>query len=119
MLYIDDICPVCHPEQSLLLNTGDLFECPSCHLQIGFVGFPVAALLAVRGEGKFRETKTTVPPHFQGSLLAKAKSRTVLPSDNIIQTREEIEEFLIIMDPANSEVTHRDLESNYGMSGNV
>jgi hypothetical protein len=89
MIYIDSDCPLCRPFVELELNSGDLFECPQCHLQIAFASFPLAALLQEPGDGEFRENRQTVDPRFHGSLLAPARESSVLAQEKFFKDRGE------------------------------
>lgn len=50
-------CPQCElegVETPMFVNTGDLFECPTCHLQVSLATAGRATIIRSRGQGDIR-----------------------------------------------------------------
>ena len=72
-IFNDGYCPQClldSGRNEMILNRGDLWECPLCHLQAHSASMGLFAILGERGEGDLKETKAT--DQIKGRILTRA-----------------------------------------------
>jgi len=105
--FSDGYCPECelaHNKSQMLLNDGDFWECPACHLQAkGGRLSPFFTLLRSRGGGAFRENKVSATEDIRGAALAKqVVDKTGKESVQHFENETELRQFLATVRPRHS-----------------
>lgn len=101
-LLFDGLCPECltkNEMQALWLNTGDVFECPRCHLQISLASGMRATICRERGRGEFRSLDDLyycATRHARGLLLVRESLSKQYEADgfNVIKDAHELNAYL-------------------------
>jgi hypothetical protein len=98
----EGLCPEClakNEMQVLWLNTGDVFECPRCHLQVSLASGMRATICRRRGRGEFRsldDVQYCAKRHARGLLLARESPSRQYEADgfNVIKDAHELIDYL-------------------------
>lgn len=101
-LLFDGLCPECltkNEMQALWLNTGDVFECPRCHLQISLASGMRATICRERGRGEFRSLDDLyycATRHARGLLLVRESLNRQYEADgfSVIKSMDELSDYL-------------------------
>jgi len=93
-------CPECElkgEKTELLLNSGDIFECPKSRLQLVKCAANMAVILRWRGKGEFRKTVTKGTDYLKGLILTKAKDEpmTIISERTAFHDKQELAEYLL------------------------
>ena len=94
--FSDGYCPQCALEEKqveMLLNQGDYWECPDCHLQAAG-GAASFMILRERGTGNFKEPRVGAAAHVSGAFVTKQSAKDPLDSDGWFEDEEELRDFL-------------------------
>ena len=81
--YNDGYCPQCalqDQEIEMVLNCGDHWECPSCHLQAAGGGGRFM-ILRLRGSGEFKSERVVAISHIVGAYVCAQSAEDPLASD--------------------------------------
>ncbi len=94
--YSDGYCPQCalvDQQIDMLLNRGDYWECPVCHLQAaGSEG--TFMILRERGSGDFRPDRVSATEHILGAFVTKESAEHPLQPGGWFQDEAELRRFL-------------------------
>ena len=92
----DGFCPECMlkgKQTGMILNGGDFWECPDCHLQAHSAAWGFLAILRTRGRGDFKTTKAT--EHVDGVNLAKVGvGEHWNKIEGVIRSEEDLKSYL-------------------------
>jgi hypothetical protein len=98
MVYGDGECPSCGHER-LCLNTGDLLECPRCHLVCANTDGVLATVMPFLGDSKFRFDDGRLP-RMSGVGFARAKGKSVMADVGAMFTsRLQLQEYIRQLQP--------------------
>jgi len=100
--FSDGYCPECmlnDKKVPMMLNTGDLWECPECRLQATSGSVGTFVLLRKRGTGQLSTSMTKATDNVIGWLLDKAQKGSSLrkcfsPEGSGFDSEEELRQFL-------------------------
>lgn len=94
--YSDGYCPQCalnNEVVEMLLNRGDYWECPVCHLQAAGSKASFMILLE-RGAGYFKNHKVSATEYIVGAFVTKQSSEDPFESDGSFQDEEDLRSFI-------------------------
>jgi rubredoxin len=81
--YNDGLCPQCALQEKgieMLLNSGDYWECPVCHIQAAGGGGRFM-ILRERGSGEFKSERVGATGHIVGAYVCAQSAEDPLASD--------------------------------------
>lgn len=93
-------CPECglHGKQNeMRLNSGDVFECPECHLMVSLASPGKATIIRRRGKGNFKSSHPHygASRHIRNENLSRENMSGNYESDGtFIRDRAELESYL-------------------------
>jgi len=94
--YSDGYCPQCaleHEEVEMLLNRGDYWECPVCHLQ---AAGSKASFMILRelGVGDFKGHRVSATEYIVGAFITKQSASDPGQSDGWFKDEADFRRFL-------------------------
>ena len=93
----DGYCPQCMLDDNsvaLMINTGDIWECPDCHLQLHNSNFFFMAVMRQRGQGDLKDISAI--GQVRGKILTKASTEDEFKADTSgFRNEDDFRSFLI------------------------